>query len=126
MKSKICHWYRAHSGFLEPEKYERLIAANILVARPKFYNVLRSGYITTVDGLMVAMELGEDISDPDFAPIAEFVVNGHSYFWWNDAVWGVAVAKNGVPVARFLDSGQTIIVLYRLNQLEDCDDDGNG
>jgi|2_EtaG_2_1085320.scaffolds.fasta_scaffold00326_29 hypothetical protein len=88
----------------DPEKYLIFLKKYFTKTKPSFYSVLSSQRVNTPDGVMYAVDLAEDIENPDYDTIAECFINGAPIYLWQDHCWGVAVDKNGEEISRCIIS----------------------
>jgi hypothetical protein len=102
MKKNLYSAFRKCHDFAQtnPERYLIFLKEHFTKTTPIFYSIVSKKKIDTLDGIMYAVELIEDIENPSYDAIAKCIINAESVFLWNDHCWGVAVDKAGKQIAR--------------------------
>lgn len=94
-ESKAKRIFRQQYDFGNSDKYRIFLKKNILSLNPRYYSVSEHCEVTTVDGLMHAVKIITELTDPSFEPIVECIINRQFIYLWRDQCWAVAVDKHG-------------------------------
>ncbi len=92
-----------------PERYLIFLKEHFTKTKPRFKSVLSKTRVDTVDGVMFAVDIVDDIENPNLDTIAECVVNGETIFLWNDHCWAVAVDKDEKEIISCRYFGEFIL-----------------
>ena len=94
--------YRRMFDFLNVfngEQYLLFLRKHLLDGNPNYYAIISKKKIDTSDGVMYALRIGLDITDPNFEPIAECWINGQLLYLWRNYCWTIAVDSKGELLA---------------------------
>lgn len=118
--------FRKSFRFLKPEDSDRyllFIKEHFTSVSPKFYSIIAKTKVETSDGIMYAIRFAEDLSNPNYEPIAECLINGLSVYLWREHCWVIADDKHGKDIIikeniEFNKKSQTcnkIMVIHRVD-----------
>lgn len=85
--------YRRQFDLFDSEKYRIFLKSKLYELSPRYYVIVASKTIESIDGPMIALKINMELTDPAFEPIIEVLINDQYIYYYQDECWAVAVDK---------------------------------